>query len=61
MSRVIDYFLKYIDFDTQSADDAATVPSTEKQFALAKYLKSQLEELGLSDVSMSDQDRKSVV
>ncbi|MCI7796205.1 MAG: peptidase T [Lachnospiraceae bacterium] len=54
MSRVIDYFLKYIDFDTQSADDAATVPSTEKQFALAKYLKSQLEELGLSDVSMSD-------
>lgn len=54
MSKVVDYFLKYVDFDTQSADDTETVPSTEKQFALAKYLKNQLEELGLSDVSMSD-------
>lgn len=54
MSKVVDYFLKYIDFDTQSAPDTEVVPSTEKQFALAKYLKNQLEELGVSDVSMSD-------
>lgn len=54
MFKVVDYFLKYIDFDTQSAPDTEVVPSTEKQFALAKYLKNQLEELGVSDVSMSD-------
>ena len=35
MSKVVDYFLKYVAFDTQSAEDAGTVPSTEKQFALA--------------------------
>ena len=38
MSKVVDNFLKYIAFDTQSAEDAASVPSTEKQFALAKLL-----------------------
>ena len=38
MSKVVDYFLKYVAFDTQSAEDAGTVPSTEKQFALAKLL-----------------------
>ncbi len=30
MSKVVDYFLKYVAFDTQSAEDAGTVPSTEK-------------------------------
>ena len=29
MSKVVDNFLKYIAFDTQSAEDAASVPSTE--------------------------------
>lgn len=29
MSKVVDYFLKYVAFDTQSAEDAGTVPSTE--------------------------------
>ena len=38
MSKVVDYFLKYVAFDTQSAEEAATVPSTEKQFALARLL-----------------------
>lgn len=31
MSKVVDYFLKYVAFDTQSAEDAGTVPSTEKR------------------------------
>ena len=53
MSKVVDNFLKYIAFDTQSAEDAAAVPSTEKQFALAKLLVEQLKALGLKDVSMS--------
>lgn len=46
MSKVVDNFLKYIAFDTQSAEDAASVPSTEKQFALAKLLVEQLKAWG---------------
>ena len=48
------YFLKYVAFDTQSAEDAGTVPSTEKQFALAKLLSEQLKNIGVKDVSMSE-------
>lgn len=54
MSKVVDHFLKYAAFDTQSAEDAATVPSTEKQFALAKLLAEELKNIGVKDVSMSE-------
>ncbi len=54
MSKVVDYFLKYVDFDTQSAPNTKINPSTDKQFELAKYLKNQLEEIGVQDVSLSD-------
>lgn len=54
MSKVVDYFLKYASYDTQSASDTKINPSTDKQFELAKYLKNQLEEIGVQDVSMSD-------
>ena len=54
MSKVVDYFLKYASYDTQSAGDTKINPSTDKQFELAKYLKAQMEEIGLQDVSMSD-------
>ena len=54
MSKVVDYFLKYASYDTQSAGDTKINPSTDKQFELAKYLKNQLEEIGVQDVSMSD-------
>lgn len=54
MSNVVEHFLKYVAFDTQSAEGAASVPSTEKQFALAKLLTEQLKNLGLKDVSMSE-------
>ena len=56
MSKVVDNFLKYVAFDTQSAPDVSQVPSTEKQFALAKLLVEQMkvgagitEELKASD------------
>ncbi|MBQ7797413.1 MAG: peptidase T [Lachnospiraceae bacterium] len=54
MSKVVDYFLKNVEYDTQSQPETKINPSTDKQFELAKYLKNQLEELGLQDVSMSD-------
>lgn len=54
MSKVVDYFLKYASYDTQSQPETKINPSTDKQFELAKYLKAQMEELGIQDVSMSD-------
>lgn len=45
--------MKYVSFDTQSCEEnEAECPSTDKQFALARYLKSELESLGLEDVEM---------
>lgn len=54
MSKVVDNFLKYVAFDTQSAEGTMTVPSTEKQFALAKLLAEQLKSIGVGGVSVSD-------
>lgn len=54
MSKVLERFLHYVSFDTQSMDDQEVVPSTEKQLALAKVLKEELETMGASQVRMSD-------
>lgn len=45
-------FLKYVSFDTQSSEESETTPSTEKQWALARYLEQELKELGFSDVEL---------
>ncbi len=47
-------FLRYIKIDTQSDENCENTPSTEKQFNLARMLKKELEDLGLSDVSLDD-------
>ena len=54
MSKVLDRFLHYVSFDTQSMDDQEQVPSTKKQLALAKALKEELEAMGASQVRMSE-------
>ncbi len=54
MSKVVDNFLKYVAYDTQSAEDAGKVPSTKKQFALSKFLVEELNRIGASEVSMSE-------
>ncbi len=51
MSKVIDYFLQYVQIDTQSEDESSTTPSTLKQHDLAKILVSQLEELGALEIT----------
>lgn len=51
---VIDRFLKYVSFDTQSDESADVTPSTPKQLVFAKYLKTELEALGLEDISLDD-------
>ena len=53
--ELTDRFLKYISFDTQSSEEnEAQRPSTQKQFELARYLKGELELLGLQDVEMDE-------
>lgn len=51
---VIDRFLKYVTFDTQSDENTGVTPSTEKQMVFARYLKEELEQLGLEDISLDD-------
>lgn len=51
---LIERFLKYVSFDTQSSEESQTTPSTSKQMVFAQYLKSELEELGLEEISLDD-------
>lgn len=49
---IVERFLKYVSFDTQSDDNTGTTPSTEKQFRLAEYLVEELRSIGMSEVEM---------
>lgn len=55
MSTVVDKFLKYVTIDTQSDEDSATSPSTEKQKDLARLLVGELKDMGASDVRMDEE------
>ena len=49
-----DRFLKYVSFDTQADESSTTFPSTEKQLVLLRYLKEELETIGLKEVTMDE-------
>ena len=51
---IAERFINYTKFDTQSAEDSQTVPSTPKQLIFAQYLKKELEDEGLKDVDMDE-------
>ena len=51
---ITERFLNYTKFDTQSAEDSQSVPSTAKQLVFAEYLKKELEREGLSDIELDD-------
>src|SRR5215813_4911170 len=50
----MDRFLRYVKIDTQSAEDQNTVPSTKKQFDLARLLEKELNALGVQNVRVSE-------
>ncbi len=52
--NITERFLNYTKFDTQSAEDSQSVPSTAKQLVFAEYLKKELEDEGLEDVEMDE-------
>ena len=54
MTTAVERFLKYVSYDTQSDEAYDTCPSTKKQLLLANELKRELEEMGASDVRMSE-------
>ena len=54
MNNLVNRFLHYVSFDTQSEFDVETIPSTKKQFDLANYIKDELEGIGMDDVSIDE-------
>lgn len=52
MDKVVERFLKYVRFDTQSDESSGTCPSTAKQKDLGVQLVAELKELGLTDAAM---------
>ena len=54
MDKLLERFLHYVSLDTQSKAGVRQVPSTEGQWKLLRVLKTQMEELGLVDVSLSE-------
>ncbi|MDE6010501.1 MAG: peptidase T [Muribaculaceae bacterium] len=52
--NVTDLFLSYVKFDTQSDDETNMTPSTPGQMEFARYLKGELEKMGLEEISLYD-------
>lgn len=54
MERVVERFLKYVTYDTQSSMDTKTTPSTPGQLVLGKDLAKELEQIGMKDVTFDE-------
>jgi tripeptide aminopeptidase len=54
MTTVLDRFLRYVRYDTQSDEQSKTYPSTEKQLVLLHDLATELRELGLADAAVDE-------
>lgn len=51
---LVDRFLDFVKYDTQSDELTNLTPSTPGQMVFAKYLKGELEKMGLQEVSLDD-------
>lgn len=47
---LVQRFLRYVSFDTQSAEDKHKCPSTDGQITLARQLETELQQIGLDDI-----------
>lgn len=52
--NVVDRFLQYVKFDTQSDELTNMTPSTPGQMIFAQHLEKELQTLGLKDISLDD-------
>ena len=54
MTTVVDRFLQYVKFDTQSDELTNLTPSTPGQMIFAQHLEKELAELGLTEISLDE-------
>jgi tripeptide aminopeptidase len=54
MTTVLDRFLRYVTYDTQSDERSTTYPSTETQLVLLRDLAAELRALGLADAAVDE-------
>lgn len=52
--KVVERFLKYVKFDTESNPEIDITPSTHGQMVLAKELEKEMEAMGLEDISLDE-------
>lgn len=52
--NLVDRFLNYVKFDTQSDELTNMTPSTPGQMVFAQYLRDELTKMGLSDITLDD-------
>ncbi|WP_414932368.1 peptidase T [Vibrio europaeus] len=52
MNELVQRFLRYVAFNTQSNPANTACPSSEGQLTFAQFLKKELEDLGLADISL---------
>ncbi|MBD5352464.1 MAG: peptidase T [Muribaculaceae bacterium] len=52
--NVLDRFLEYVKFDTQSDELTNLWPSTPGQYKFAEYLQGKLREMGLQDITLDE-------
>ena len=51
---LVERFLEFVKFDTQSDESTNLTPSTPGQMVFANFLKGELEKMGLSEISLDD-------
>ncbi len=51
---ITERFLKYVSFHTTSDENTGTTPSTEGQMMFARHLKEELEQIGLTEVTLDE-------
>ena len=54
MTTVVDRFLQYVKFDTQSDELTNLTPSTPGQMVFARHLEKELSDLGLTEISLDE-------
>ena len=54
MKTVVERFLRYVSFDTQSDENSTTCPSTAKQKRLGAALVEEMQDMGIADARMDE-------
>lgn len=52
--KILERFLRYVKVDTQAQPGVDKIPSTDKQWVLARQIADELRDLGLQDVTLDD-------